>query len=157
MAMVDLYLRRSSPGEEDANYSLEDQETVARKWTAEGQHNLRSVWKDPGGNSRTLKRRVLQQMMWEARQGLFDTLIVWRYDRFSRVASQQAQAIYQLGQYGVQVVSVTQPVPDGPIGDMLRNHYGFASEMEGEGITSLVYGGRKRSAEQGDIPGAPHA
>jgi len=43
---------------------------------------------------------------------------------------QQAVAIYQLQQYGVKVVSVTEPVPDGPMGTLVRGNYAFASELE---------------------------
>jgi DNA invertase Pin-like site-specific DNA recombinase len=49
---------------------------------------------------------------------------------FPRNQDQQAVAVYQLQRYGVKVISVTQPTPDGPIGTLIRNNYAFAAELE---------------------------
>lgn len=152
MARVAAYLRRSSPDEEDKNYSIETQLDDIRAWTARNGHELAETYSDPGGRSYTLDRPMLQQMLAEARQGTFDLVCVGRYDRLSRNQQQQAVAIWQFKEHGVEVVSVSQPVPDGAIGDMLRGSYAFAAEFELENIRARTNAGKKARVHSGKLP-----
>ncbi len=115
------------------------------------------VYSDPGGKSYTLYRPVYQQLVRDAQTGLFDTVVVGRYDRFSRSQTQQGTAINQLREYGVQVISATQPVPEGIIGDMLRNQYAFAAELERENMRQRSNSGKWERVKDGKImpAGAP--
>ena len=115
------------------------------------------VYSDPGGKSYTLYRPVYQQLARDAQAGLFDTVVVGRYDRFSRSQTQQGAAINQLREYGVQVISATQPVPEGIIGDMLRNQYAFAAELERENMRRRSNSGKWERVKDGKImpAGAP--
>jgi DNA invertase Pin-like site-specific DNA recombinase len=89
MARFAIYLRRSSPGDEDKNYSIEAQEhDIEARWTEYSQHEQVARYSDPGGRSYTLARPVLQAMMVDARARKFDILLVGRWDRFSRIQEQ---------------------------------------------------------------------
>jgi DNA invertase Pin-like site-specific DNA recombinase len=151
-----IYLRRSSPGDEDKNYSIEAQELdIKRQWPEYGQHTLVQRYSDPGGKSYTLARPVFQAMMQDAKDRLFGILVVGRWDRFSRMQEQQAVAVYQLRQYGVNVVSATEPIPDGPVGTLIRNNYAFAAELELYNMRARTYGGKKRRVKSGKLPAQP--
>lgn len=153
MARFAEYLRRSSPGEEDKNYSIGDQERdIAERWPDYAKHELVLRYSDPGGRSYTLNRPVFQQMMRDAKDKKFDLLLVGRFDRFSRIQGQQAVAIYQLEKYGVKVISATQPVPDGPIGTLIRNNYAFASELELLHVRERTYNGKRSRVQDGKLP-----
>lgn len=153
MARFVLYLRRSSPGEEKKNYSIQDQERdIRERWADYHQHTLVKQYSDPGGKSYTLARPVLSSLMRDARDKLFDIVVVGRFDRFSRVQDQQSVAVYQLEQYGVKVVSATQPIPDGPIGTLIRNNYGFAAELELYNIRERTYSGKRSRVKDGKLP-----
>ncbi len=153
MARMVEYLRRSSMGEEDKNYSIADQQRdIELKWSEYNQHTLVKRYSDPGGKSYTLSRPVFQSMMRDAKEKRFDIVVVGRWDRFSRNQDQQAVAIYQLQRYGVQVVSATQPVPDGPIGTLMRNNYAFAAELELYNIRERTDGGKKARVRSGKLP-----
>src|SRR5258706_13893183 len=130
MARLAEYLRRSSLGEEDKNYSIENQHDDVARWIGVSDHSIVRTYSDPGGKSYTLNRPVFQQMMTDAKSGLFDTLVVGRWDRFSRNQDQKAVAIYQLQQYGENVVSATQPPPEGPIVTLIHNNNAFAPGLE---------------------------
>jgi site-specific DNA recombinase len=151
MARVAAYLRRSSPGEEDANYSIQNQSDDVHAWAEKNGHTVTDTYSDPGGKSYTLQRPIFQQMLADARQGKFDIVCVGRYDRFSRIQIQQSVAIYQFDECGVTVVSATQPVPDGAIGQMLRGGYAFAAEMELENIRARTYAGKKARVHSGKL------
>ncbi len=104
-----MYLRRSSPGEDDKKYSLQDQQhDIESRWGEYASHLLSSIYKDPGGKSYDLNRPVFQQLLSDARAKKFDIVVVARWDRFSRMQDQQSVAIYMLEKYGVRVVSATQ-------------------------------------------------
>ena len=149
MARLAEYLRRSSTGEEDKNYSIENQHDDVVRWNAQLGHVLTRSYTDPGGKSDTLNRPVFQQMMADAKAGLFDIVAVGRWDRFSRNQDQQAVASYQLQRYGVKVVSATQPTPDGPIGTLIRNNYAFAAELELYNIRERTTAGKKKRVQRG--------
>jgi site-specific DNA recombinase len=156
MARFAIYLRRSSPGDEDKNYSIEAQRLdIETRWAEYGQHELIARYSDPGGKSYTLARPVFHSMMLDARARRFDILVVGRWDRFSRIQEQQAVAIYQLRQYGVKVISATEPIPDGPVGALIRNNYAFAAELELYNLRERTYGGKKRRVQSGKLPGQP--
>jgi DNA invertase Pin-like site-specific DNA recombinase len=142
-------------GEEDKNYSLENQHDDIARWNTESGHTIVKTYSDSGGKSYTLNRPVFQQMMADAKAGLFDTLVVGRWDRFSRNQDQQAVAVYQLQQYGVKVISATQPTPEGPVGTLIRNNYAFAAELELYNIRERTTGGRKKRTKNGKMLAGP--
>lgn len=153
MARLALYLRRSSPGEDAKNYSLEDQQRdIETRWADFKQHTPIGVYKDPGGKSYSLNRPILQQLFTDAKARKFDIVVVARWDRFSRMQDQQAVAIYMLEQYGVRVVSATQPVSDGPLGTAQRNLYAFGAELELQNIRERTYGGKRSRVQSGKLP-----
>jgi Resolvase, N terminal domain len=139
------------------NSPLENQDRDCRSWCAHESHDIYNVYCDAGARSTTLLRPGLQQEMQAARRGEYHLLIVWRYDRLSRVKVQQDIVLMLLRRHGVQVISETQPVPEGMAGDMLQGMYAFASQAEHVGVTSRLYGGSRARTEHGLMPGAPHA
>ena len=84
-------------------------------------------------------------------------VVVWKYDRFSRMQEQQPVAIYQLKQYGVEVVSATEPLGTGPEAVLMRSLYAFKAEQELNDIRLRTYRGRKRRIKDNKLPamGAP--
>jgi site-specific DNA recombinase len=152
MARVAEYLRRSSLGEEDKNYSIENQHDDVVRWIQSLGHTIAKTYSDPGGKSYTLNRPVFQRMMADARNRHFDIVVVGRWDRFSRNQDQQAVAVYQLLQYGVKVISATQPTPDGPIGTLVRNNFAFAAELELYNIRERTTAGKRKRVHRGLLP-----
>jgi site-specific DNA recombinase len=155
MARVAIYMRVSSVGQEE-NYSLPGQETDSRKWAENNGHEVVLVFNDGAQRSYTLDRPGINDTLHAAKYGEFDILVVGKYDRFSRVQIQQAVAIYQLGKYGVRVVSVREPVPDGPIGDFMRGSYAFAAEIELLNIRLRTTKGRKDRVKDGKLAVGAH-
>jgi site-specific DNA recombinase len=90
----------------------------------------------------------------DAKAGLFDIVVVGRWDRFFRIQDQQTVAIYQLQKYGVTVTSATQPMPDGPLGMFVRNSCSFAAELELYNIRERTLGGKKARARHGKLTSA---
>src|SRR5262249_51226111 len=140
----------SSVGQEE-NYSLPGQEEDSRKWAEQNGHEVVLVFNDGAQRSYTLDRPGINDMLQAAKNGEFDILVVGKYDRLSRMQIQRSALQYQLLKYGVKNISVHEPVPDGPIGDFLRNSYAFAAEVELLSIRLRTTGGRKRHVRGGKL------
>jgi hypothetical protein len=82
--------------------------------------------------------------MLDARARKFAIVVVGRWDRFSRIQARQAVAIYRLHQYGVKVIAATEPIPDGPVGTLVRINYAFAAERDLCALRERACGGKKR-------------
>lgn len=151
MARVAAYLRRSSPGEEDKNTSLETQLEDITTWAEREGHVIVATFSDPGGKSDTLDRPALNDLMAQARKGTFDIVAVWKFDRFSRDQEQTIVAVFMLKQCAVKVVSITQPLPDGPIGTILLSTYQFGARLELDGIRERVQRGKVQRVHKGKL------
>jgi DNA invertase Pin-like site-specific DNA recombinase len=150
MARAAIYMRVSSVGQEE-NYSLPGQEEDCRTFASQNGHDVVLVFNDGAQKSFTLDRPGLIDMLQAAKQGMFDILIVGKYDRLSRVLIQQQVIVYQLQRSGQTVVSVKEPLPDGPTGDLLRSTYAFAAEVELLSIRQRTTSGRKRRVRAGKL------
>ncbi len=154
------YVRRSYPGEEERTFSMAAQRAHIEHWASERGTVIEQFYADPGGKSKadTLARPVLMQAMEDAQRGEYDKLIVWKYDRFSRDINLGAQALFQFeARYGVEIISTVEPVPEGPLGTMMRMLYLFAAENEHASIVARFLGGRVERVRSGSLPGAPFA
>jgi site-specific DNA recombinase len=103
----------------------------------------------------TLNRPVLNRLMLDARVGKFDTVLVWKWDRFSRDQDQATVAIAQLKSYGVKVETVHEQVPDGAIGTLMRQLYIFGAQQQRESIVLNIRAGKKARADAGKLNSRP--
>lgn len=152
MARVAAYLRRSTEGEEDKNYSLQSQLKDIAAWAEREGHEHVATFSDPGGRSYSLDRPALQDLFQAAKRREFDMVAVWRYDRFSRDEEQAIIAVHMLKQSGVKVVSISQPIPDGPLGTVMLSLHNFADAQELQGIRERVARGKLERIRSGKLP-----
>src|SRR5262249_16952730 len=158
MTRVRGYVRRSHPGEDELTHTTDTQRRDLGNWAAALGVTIEQLYNDPGGKARsdTLARPVLMQAMDDARRVEYDKLLIWKYDRFSRDQNLGSQALFQFEScYGVEVISIKEPVPPGPMATMVRQLYLFVAETERAGITARFFGGRVQRVSAGSLPGAP--
>lgn len=146
------YLRRSTRGEEAKNYSIETQHDDIAAWAARNGHTIVATYSDPGGKSYTLNRPVFQRMLADAPKGLFDMVVVGRYDRFARAQDIATVAIWQFKQAGVSVASATEQLPDGAVGEFVRGGILFAAQTELNHIRERTYTGKRARVHSGKLP-----
>jgi Recombinase/Resolvase, N terminal domain len=89
--------------------------------------------------------------MQAAKRREFDLVAAWRFDRFSRDQDQTIIAVFMLKQHNVKVVSVMQPLPDGPIGIMLLSTYQFGARLELDGIRERIDIGKVKRVRSGKL------
>ncbi|WP_327002723.1 recombinase family protein [Dactylosporangium sp. NBC_01737] len=147
---VAIYLRRSTD-EDNQPYSLEAQETKLRAFVESqpGDWQIVKIYSDDASGA-TTDRKDLQNMLRAARAGLFDTLLVYRVDRFSRRLRDLVSLLDELTDADVVFRSATEPFDTStPIGRMLVQMLGVFAEFEREVIIDRVITGMERKAAKG--------
>ena len=72
-------------------------------------------------------RPEFMQMIADSKQKLFDAVIVWKIDRFSRDKYDSVYYKNALKKNGVSVVSATEPIDDSPEGQLMESIFeGFS-------------------------------
>lgn len=114
-----IYARYSSDNQREE--SIEGQ---IRECTAYAEKNSITVLKhyiDRAMSAKTDDRPDFQHMIKDSEKGLFDLIIVWKLDRFSRDRYDSAHYKHLLKKNGVKVVSATELIADGPEGIMMES------------------------------------
>ena len=106
-----IYARYSSDNQREE--SIEGQ---IRENTAYAERNgiqIVNTYIDRAYSAKTTKRPAFQQMVKDSEKGLFDVIIVWKLDRFSR--NRRDSVVYKalLEERGVQVLSATETLSHG--------------------------------------------
>ncbi len=153
---IAIYIRRSTD-EDNQPYSLEAQETKLRAFVESqpGDWQIVKVYSDDASGA-TTDREALQKMLRAARAGLFDTVLVYRVDRFSRRLRDLVSLLDDLADAGVAFRSATEPFDTStPVGRMLVQMLGVFAEFEREVIIDRVISGMERKATKGLWNGGP--
>ena len=73
-------------------------------------------------------RPEFMQMIYDSQQGDFNTVIVWKIDRFSRDKYDSVYYKHTLKKNGVSVISATEPIDDSPEGQLMESIFeGFSA------------------------------
>ena len=102
-----LYLRVSTREQAQKKTSIEAQERALREYAKKNGINVIEVFVD-GSSGTNIDRPEFQRMLSCARSGMFDVILVWKYDRFARNLIDQEITILELQKIDVVVKSITE-------------------------------------------------
>jgi len=86
----------------------------------------------------------------DAKNKLFDIILVWKVDRFGRDTLTGLQTVEVLREYGIEIISVTEPFDlNTPIGRYQFINYLNMAELERNNILDRMYMGASRAAKKG--------
>ena len=113
---------------------------------------------DGGVSGKTAKRRsVFQQMIAIAKSPMkpFDVILVWKYSRFAR--NQEESIVYKnmLARDGVSVISISEPLADGPYGTLIERIIEWMDEYYSVNLSQEVLRGMKENALRGNYQSGP--
>lgn len=150
------FYTRISTDESIQKYSLAAQEERLEAY-CKGQYGddwtLFGVYRDSASGT-TMERPELQRMVADARERLFDLLMVFRVDRFSRRVGELATLANELKSYGVDLKSATEPIDtSSPAGMMIFQTLGVFAEFEQKSIVERTKVGMLKKAKTGSWPG----
>lgn len=108
-------------------------------------------------SAKTADRPEFQRMIKDSAKGLFEIVLVWKLDRFSRDRYDSAHYKHILKKNGVKVVSAKEHISDGPEGIILESMLEGYAEFYSAELSEKIHRGQKENALKGknnggDIP-----
>lgn len=114
-----IYARYSTEGQREE--SIEGQLRECTQYCDKNGITIVRHYIDRAFSAKTDNRPEFLQMIKDSAKGLFDMVIVWKLDRFSRNRYDSAHYKATLKRNGVKVVSATENIADGPEGIILES------------------------------------
>lgn len=146
-----LYLRVSTE-EQREKQSIATQRTFAESYCAANDISVYAWYEDDGvsGMIPLDLRLAGSRLLADARAGKFDTILVYRLDRFGREPRLILNAVNDLESLGIQVKSMTEPFDTGnPAGRFLLTILSAVAGLERDTIIQRSMEGTNRLAREG--------
>jgi DNA invertase Pin-like site-specific DNA recombinase len=151
MDRVAIYARCSAQKQADKDLSIPAQLDAARAHAAARGWEVAREYVDEAESARTADRPDFQRMIGDARRKPqpFDVIIVWKFSRFAR--SREDSVIYKrlLEKHGVRLLSLNEPVDDGPAGRMLEGILEVLDEFYSRNLATDTVRGMRKNASLG--------
>lgn len=152
------YLRVSTELQDE--YSLDSQLKMIRDYAAKNDIIIPDefVFCDDGISGRTAKKRPeFQRMIALAKDKdhPFEVILVWKFSRFAR--NQEESIVYKsmLSRCGVDVISVSEPLADGPFGSLIERILEWMDEFYSIRLSGEVKRGMLEKVNRGEIVTPP--
>ena len=139
-----IYARYSSDSQREE--SIEGQIRECTEYARRGNITILGSYIDRALSARTDDRPEFQRMIRDSEKGLFDTVLVWKLDRFSRNRYDSAYYKHMLKKNGVKVVSAKENISDGPEGIILESMLEGYAEYYSAELSQKIQRGQKENA-----------
>lgn len=158
MKTAAAYLRVSTEAQDE--YSLDSQLKLIRSYAAS--HDMvvpdEFVFTDDGISGRSAKKRPEFQRMigWaKEKDRPFEAILVWKFSRFAR--NQEESIVYKsmLARSGVEVVSISEPLAEGPFGSLIERILEWMDEFYSIRLSGEVKRGMAEKVSRGEIVTPP--
>lgn len=118
MKNIVIYARYSSDAQKKD--SIKQQVAACQKYAENNDMNVIKVYKDEAKTGRNDDRDDFQRMLRDSRNGAFEAVLVWKFDRFARNMRDALNNENILEENGVKVISATELIPEGSIGIVVK-------------------------------------
>ncbi len=144
------YIRVSTHDQEEL--SPDSQERILRDYAKKNNIVLEYIYIDSGISGRKAEKRpAFQEMIAKAKskEHPVDVLLVWKFSRFAR--NQEESIVYKslLKKAGVEVISVSEPLIDGPFGSLIERIIEWMDEYYSIRLSGEVKRGMTENARRG--------
>ncbi len=147
-----IYARYSSDNQRDE--SIDGQLRVCKEYAERNGIQLVGEYIDRAISGRKDNRPDFQRMIHDSKKKLFDVVLVWKFDRFSRDRFDAAIYKKKLKNNGVKVVSVTEFIPDSPFGAAIEAIIEADAEIYVKNLSENVIRGMTENALKGRYNGS---
>ena len=141
-----VYARYSS--HQQGEQSIEGQLAEAYKFAAAHGYKIVHEYVDRAMTGRNDDREQFQEMLKDTAKKQFDTIIVWKIDRFGRNREEITFNKYRCKKNGVKVVYVAESIPDSPEGVILESVLEGMAEYYSLQLSQNILRGQRASAEK---------
>src|SRR6266542_2111234 len=151
-----IYCRVSSK-EQIEGTSLESQKAACEDYARS--HNIRilNVFVEQGESAKFADRTQLIELVNFCRdnKGKVQALLVWKIDRFARNVGDHFNVKATLLKYGVQVVSVTEPIDANPEGKLMETILAGFAQFDNDVRAMRTVQGMRKKLQDGFFPWNP--
>ena len=112
---------------------------------------------DEGESGAKASRPELNNLMADARKRKFDSIVVWRFDRFARSTKHLLLALEEFRSLGIQFISYQENIDTtSPLGQALFTIVSAVAQLERDLIRERVSAGIRHARACGKQLGRPH-
>ena len=150
------YVRVSSEDQVN-NYSLTTQEAYIKQEVERRDYELVKIFREEGKSAKTLERPALIDCLnfcYKNKSEIF-SLIVYKLDRLSRQTSDYLAVRKQLAQYGIDLISISEPTGTNPAEKFIETVLAASAQLDNEVRASRAMDGLKARFESGLYLGKP--
>jgi len=148
---VAIYARVST-----SDQSTESQLLDLRRYVRERGWLLFNEYTDNGISGTTDSRPALNELMDAAKKRRFDTVLVWRFDRFARSTKHLILALEEFRGLGIDFISYQENIDtSSPLGSAIFTIISAVAQLERDIIAERVKAGLRRAKENGKKLGRP--
>ena len=148
---VAVYVRVSTK-DQSVDMQLNDLE----RYSKERDLNVFKVYQDNGVSGTKETRPELGELMNDAKKRKFDTVLVWRFDRFARSTKHLVTALYEFRNLGIDFISYQENIDtSSPLGEAIFTIISAMSKLERDIIAERVKGGLRKARASGKRLGRP--
>ena len=139
-----IYARYSSDNQREE--SIEGQIRECTEYAVRNDMTILTSYIDRALSARTADRPEFQRMIHDSEKGLFDVVLVWKLDRFSRDRYDSAHYKRILKKNGVRVISARENISEGPEGIILESMLEGYAEYYSAELSEKIQRGQKENA-----------
>ena len=151
MARVAIYARVSTQ-DQDPGLQLSE----LGKYIKDRGWQVHHEYVDIGQSGAKDSRPELNKLMADAKRRRFDTVLVWKFDRFARSVKHLVNSLYEFKALGIDFVSLTEGIDTStPLGEAMFSIIGAMAQLERDLISERVTAGMRRAKEKGKALGRP--
>lgn len=156
MKTVCAYIRVSTDSQDE--YSPDAQVRLLKDYASKNDMIITDIYRDIGISGRKADRRPeFQEMiaMSKSKEHPYDAILVWKFSRFAR--NQEESIVYKslLKKNNVEVISVSEPLPDGFIGELVERIFEWMDEYYSIRLSGEVKRGMTQKALEGGYNSQP--
>ena len=153
MPTAALYYRVSTKDQ-----SSDMQKRDLQRYARERDFTTYEEYEDQGVSGSKASRPALDRLMNDARKRKFDTVLVWRFDRFARSTKQLVLALEEFKSLGIRFISYQENIDLGsPTGELMYTMVAAMAQFERSLIQERVRAGLANAKAKGKKLGRPQA
>lgn len=149
--MLAAFYARVSTQRQENEETIETQILAIKDFAKVNGHTIVKEYKDEGWSGTILARPSLDELRLDARNKIWEAIIIYDPDRIARKYSYQALVIDELEELGVKVLFVTTPPAKTDEDRLLYGVKGLFAEYERARISDRFRLGKLRLAREGNI------
>lgn len=142
-----IYARYSS--DKQSEDSIEAQVRACREYAAKHDLNVLCVYADEAISGKTANRAQYQKMLRDCDKGLFDTILIHKYDRIARNLGEHVNLEMKLKEKGVTLIATAQDFGNSKESKIMRALMWSLSEYYLDNLSSETKKGHKETALKG--------